>query len=725
VILLVGAFDLVPLLLVLIVAVAFTLPAAFGIHALALVFRNPGLSYAAAFGAALGVGFVTERAARRRQALRSPKWVSALDALGVLERSRVEVVGGKAQMLARTAGLGAPVPDGIVLTSELVERVLAATAGGKAMDRVFAALPPPARREIEAFLGRSKGKVVVRASFTEADGKHAYPGVFPAVRDVEPGNREGLVAAILALVASADDPVGREYRRRRGASAGVARAVVIQRQIEADCIGAVASRGPNGRADRVTVDFARKRSPTRSYAYDLVDGAAVPLGLDEPFETPAWMHRLAILSVTLEAQLGGPVHIEFAIEGAQPYVLDVRRVVVAPQKTWVHAPPLDASGDRHPTFAEELRGGLPLVRRVLSGLLARAGASSSVKEDEVRYADGLVYFDAEILRRALAELGADVLLRGGLRATLRSIEPIRRRPLPAVPMVTEITSGAWHELRAWQGRHLLGAAEVRLELVAREWLIRTLLRLVDGSGSGSSSAAADRRGHPALRWVLARRVREASEEAERQRTVLEKAETELGGAVARLLARGAEGWNAMFKGDRHLHATLEEIDRWHEDLSARDALEGEWKSRRAAFDQRKDHPTVLRVHRPALPEESPSDVMPASPAPGGASGRSIPPRIRGLGVAPGAAKGPAVPLTGQERGLGVGAILLVSDPRSDLCPHVFDARGVILLTGGLVSPVATLAAELGVPVVLCPAARSTATYDVTIDGTTGTVVVHR
>ncbi|HEX7669450.1 MAG TPA: PEP-utilizing enzyme, partial [Polyangiaceae bacterium] len=464
------------------------------------------------------------------------------------------------------------------------------------------------------------------------------------------------------------------------------------------------------------------------YAYDLVEGHALPMGApSEPFDTPAWMHRIAILAVTLEAELGGPVHVEFGIEEGQPYVLDVRRVIVPCKKTFLHAAPLDASGERRPTFGAELRGGLPLVKKVLSDLLARAGASPAVGEDEVRYTDGLVYFDVEVLRRALAELGRDVLLRGGLRATLRSIEPIRRRALPAVPTVTDVTAGAWHELRTWQGRHLLGAAEVRLELVAREWLIRTLLRLVDGSASVSSASASpgDRRGHPALRWVLARRAREASEEAERQRTLLEHAEAELGGAVARVLARGAEGWNAMFKGDRHLHATLEEIDRWHQDVSFRDGLEDEWKGRRVAFDQRKEAPPVLRVHRPALPEESSLEAMPASLASGPAAGRSIPPQIRGLGVAPGSAKGPAVVLTGQARSLGVGAILLVSDPRSDLCPHVFDARGIVLLTGGFASPVAALAAELGVPVVLCPQARGVATHDVTIDGTTGVILVHQ
>jgi phosphohistidine swiveling domain-containing protein len=711
VILLVAAFDLIPLLLVVVVAAAIALPSALFWETTSFL-GNPVLSAVLAAALLLAAGAAFELLERKRAASRVPRWVISLDALARSDQSPIAAVGGKAHLLARAVRLGAPVPEAIVLTTELVERIRSATAGGKAIEGAFAALPSPARRDIEAFLAGSKGKLVVRASFTEPGSKHVYPGVFPAVRDVSPTDRERLLAAVLTLVASSEDVVGREYRRRSGANEGVAQAVIVQRQIEAETSGAVLSRGPGARADSVTVDFARKRSPIRSYSYDLVEGRAEPLGSDERFETPAWLHRLAIFAVTLEFEGKGPVHVEFALEEGQPYVLDVRKVSLPSRKTWIHALPLDASGERRPTFAGELRGGLPLARRVLTELCRRAGAHEAVADEELRYVDGLLYFDADVLRRLLAGLGADVLLRGGLRATLRSIESVPKRPIPAVPTVTDVTASAWQELRAWHGAHLVGAAEARLTLVGREWLIRTLLRLVDGS----SEVASDRRGHPALRFLLARRVREASEEAEKQRSVLERAETELSSAVARVLARGAEGWNAMFKGDRHLHATLEEIDRFHQDVAGREVLETEWKSRRVAFDQRKDAPTLVRVHRPALPEEA-RDASTGT--------RSLPDQIRGVPVAPGKAQGPAVLAAGSDKSLGAGAILLVTDPRPDLCPQVFDASGVVLLSGGLVSPVALLAQELGVPAVLCPSARTLATVDLTIDGSTGTIQVHR
>jgi phosphohistidine swiveling domain-containing protein len=515
--------------------------------------------------------------------------------------------------------------------------------------------------------------------------------------------------------------VGREYRKRRRAASSAARAVLLQRQIDAEIAGTIASRGPSGRADSVTVDFARRRSPSRSYRYDLVEGTAVPLAGDDLTETPAWLHRLAAFAVLLEREFGGPVHVEFAIENGAPYLLDVRVVSAPERKTWLHARPLDVSDTRSPTFAQDLRGGLPLVQKVLSGLLVRAGMKGTVQESEVRYADGLVYFDAEVLRRIIARLAGDVLLRGGLRSTLRSIAPVRKRPLPRVPQINEVTASAWQELRAWHDKHLLGAAHVRLELVAREWLIRTLLRLIDGTGSSRE----ERRGHPALRFLLARRVREAAAEADRQRTVLEQAEAELGSAVARVLARGAEGWNAMFKGDRHLHASLEEIDAWHVDVASRDNLEAQWKTRREAFDARKDQEMVLRVHRPDLPPEPPRQKLESVSIPARSGSRSLPPEMRGLGVVAGKARGPLVLLSPTSRGGSAGAIIALQDGRSEFCAHVFDARGVVLLSGGLASPVALLAAELSVPTVLCTAARTLATADVSIDGTSGTIQVKR
>ena len=208
---------------------------------------------------------------------------------------------------------------------------------------------------------------------------------------------------------------------------------------------------------------------------------------------------------------------------------------------------------------------------------------------------------------------------------------------------------------------------------------RTLLRLLDGAGSSSD----DRRGHPALRFLLARRLREASEESERQRIVLEQAEAELGSAVARVLARGAVAWNAMFKGDRHMYATLEEIDQWHADLGARDPLENEWRACGAAFDQRRNHPAVLRVHRPPLPraldrggERRVSRLRGVE----GTTARATKSKLAGIGAVPGLARGPLVMITGQERGKGEGAIIALVDVRSELSSEVYDARGIVLLS---------------------------------------------
>jgi hypothetical protein len=172
----------------------------------------------------------------------------------------------------------------------------------------------------------------------------------------------------------------------------------------------------------------------------------------------------------------------------------------------------------------------------------------------------------------------------------------------------------------------------------------------------------------------------------------------------------------MFKGDRHLHATLEEIDQWHADDIARDKLENEWRGRGVTFDQRRNEPMSMRVHRPPLPETPPVSTSSTR------SGRA-PAKMSGFGVVPGVAAGPLVLIGVGEHSDTTGAIIAISDPGSAQCPDLYGARGVVLLSGGLASPVAELAAELKLPVVLCPGARALSTRDVAIDGTTGLVTV--
>jgi phosphohistidine swiveling domain-containing protein len=181
----------------------------------------------------------------------------------------------------------------------------------------------------------------------------------------------------------------------------------------------------------------------------------------------------------------------------------------------------------------------------------------------------------------------------------------------------------------------------------------------------------------------------------------------------------------MFKGDRHLHAALTELDSWHQDPAGRDALEEQWRARREAADARKDEDTVPRVHRPELPAEPPRQKLESVSIPVRAGSRSLPPEMRGLGVVAGTARGPLVLLQNANRGTAAGAIIALQDGRSEFCPHLFEARGVVLLSGGFASPVALLAAELSLPTVLCTAARALATADVSIDGTSGTIQVRR
>ena len=69
-------------------------------------------------------------------------------------------------------------------------------------------------------------------------------------------------------------------------------------------------------------------------------------------------------------------------------------------------------------------------------------------------------------------------------------------------------------------------------------------------------------------------------------------------------------------------------------------------------------------------------------------------------------------------------MLVVADARSDVCAHLYDAAGLVLLNGGIASPVVTLAAELSLPTVLSAGARAAqAGRTIALDGSTGLMEV--
>jgi rifampicin phosphotransferase len=134
--------------------------------------------------------------------------------------------GNKAFRLAKIRTLGIDVPNGVVLTSQFLERFSAAasTDRGNMLDRLW--------REIGA------DRLAVRSSASGEDG-HAFSfaGVFDSVLNVE---RTQLESAILKVLASFDSPRARNYGVEKGS-----KNVLLQRMVDAEYAGVLFTQAPD------------------------------------------------------------------------------------------------------------------------------------------------------------------------------------------------------------------------------------------------------------------------------------------------------------------------------------------------------------------------------------------------------------------------------------------------------------------------------------------------
>lgn len=151
-------------------------------------------------------------------------------------------VGGKAAQLGAALRGGLPVPDGVVLDVELVERVAAGDAAAIARCAgVLGALGIVA--------------VAVRSSAIGEDGQGAS---FAGQHLTRLGVRGlgALVDAISAVWASARAPSALAYRARLGLDATPRIAVVVQAMIDADCAGVMFTVDPQTGEDVRVIEAA-------------------------------------------------------------------------------------------------------------------------------------------------------------------------------------------------------------------------------------------------------------------------------------------------------------------------------------------------------------------------------------------------------------------------------------------------------------------------------------
>jgi hypothetical protein len=270
--------------------------------------------------------------------LTSTGLVLSLDEVGSADAPRV---GRKAATLGELRRAGFPVADGVVLTTGALTRTLAA-AGLEAdafPERVAAApLPGEVATAIEAVAGRlGGGPLAVRSSGVGEDLPGAsYAGQYETVLGVAAGE---LGAAVRRCWASAFAPHVAAYRRSRGVRPEAAMAVLVQPLVAAETAGVAFS------ADPVTGDRdAAVINAVRGLGDRLVAGEASPdewvvrrevatcRAAPEGAIDAGVAAEVAALARRIEARLGAPQDIEWALAGGELVLLQARPITALPNQ---------------------------------------------------------------------------------------------------------------------------------------------------------------------------------------------------------------------------------------------------------------------------------------------------------------------------------------------------------------------------------------------------------
>jgi pyruvate,water dikinase len=255
------------------------------------------------------------------------------------------VVGHKAATLGRLVGAGFSVPEGLVLTAEALTAVLDQNRLGTHVhpdDLELLGWPATvamAVEEIAAHFGDAP--LAVRSSASAEDlPEESFAGQYTSVLRVR-GDGE-LRSAIRSCWASAF--IGRVRHYRRGTEPA-RMAVLVQRLVDADVAGVAFTADPvTGERDTVLV------SAVPGTAETLVDGSvtpdqwrvrgadACPVSVLHQALTPRQAVAVAELARRLEAELGGPQDVEWAMADQRLVVLQSRPVTALPRPPAVDLP---------------------------------------------------------------------------------------------------------------------------------------------------------------------------------------------------------------------------------------------------------------------------------------------------------------------------------------------------------------------------------------------------
>lgn len=230
-----------------------------------------------------------------------------------LTRADREVAGAKAATLGELAQAGFPVPEGFVVTDEPDEAVLAA-------QRELGDVP-----------------LAVRSSAIAEDLADAsFAGLYDTLLDVR--GADALLAAISHVRESAGNARVRGYRAARAAAGQDGIAVLVQRMLTPDAAGVAFTANPvtGDRAD-VVITAARGLGE-RVVAGQAVgdewvvrEGRAICRRSVEQAIGAEQAAAIAELARRVEAHLGTPQDIEWAIERGRLYLLQARPMTALPE----------------------------------------------------------------------------------------------------------------------------------------------------------------------------------------------------------------------------------------------------------------------------------------------------------------------------------------------------------------------------------------------------------
>jgi pyruvate,water dikinase len=377
-----------------------------------------------------------------------------------IDRSSVDVAGGKGANLGELRRAGLPVPNGFVVTVEAYRQARpdldAVIARAKALDpeqteelqnvasearRLVQEAPVPdavseAIRAAYAKLARPAGQrvaVAVRSSATAEDtAQHSFAGMFESYLDVR--GIEDVIDKVRACWASAFGARVLYYRLKRELPVELPVAVVVQKMVVADKAGIVFTADPvsHDRAlmvieaawglgeavvgGQVTPDryivtkqsraIVRKTIARKEFLLDRDPSTGeprrVPLGSDPRSAseclTPGELTSLIDLSLRTEAHYGLPVDIEFAVEDGEVLLTQTRPITTLEETA---VPAKDGSAGDATILARGV-GASPGRASGRVRVLASPRDASALREGEILVTHATSPDWAPLMRRAAA-----------------------------------------------------------------------------------------------------------------------------------------------------------------------------------------------------------------------------------------------------------------------------------------------------------------------------------